>query len=332
MARKPNLALVGVTGVVGSTFLKVLEERDFPFENLYMMASAKSAGKVITFKGVDYTVEELTENSFDKDIDIALFSAGGSVSEKFAPIAASKGVTVVDNSSQWRMDPEVPLVIPEVNPEDVKWNKGIIANPNCSTIQAIVALKPLHDAYKIKRIVYSTYQAVSGTGVKGIEDLKNGLAGNDTTLAYAHPIAGNCLPHIDVFTENGYTKEEMKMINETHKILGDDTIKVTATTVRVPVFDSHSESINVEFEKPFELEELVKVLENAPGVVVQDDLANNVYPLARNVAGTDEVYVGRIRRDFSVESGVNLWVVADNIRKGAATNTVQIAETLLKDL
>jgi aspartate-semialdehyde dehydrogenase len=332
MSKKPNLALVGVTGVVGSTFLKVLEERDFPFENLYMMASAKSAGKVITFKGVDYTVEELTENSFDKDIDIALFSAGGSVSEKFAPIAASKGVTVVDNSSQWRMDPEVPLVIPEVNPEDVKWNKGIIANPNCSTIQAIVALKPLHDAYKIKRIVYSTYQAVSGTGVKGIEDLKNGLAGNDTTLAYAHPIAGNCLPHIDVFTENGYTKEEMKMINETHKILGDDSIRVTATTVRVPVFDSHSESINVEFEKPFELDELVKVLENAPGVVVQDDVANNVYPLARNVAGTDEVYVGRIRRDFSVESGVNLWVVADNIRKGAATNTVQIAETLLKDL
>ena len=328
--RKPNVALVGVTGVVGSTFLKVLEERDFPFENLYMMASAKSAGKTITFKGVDYVVEELTENSFDKDIDIALFSAGGSVSEKFAPIAASKGVTVVDNSSQWRMDPEIPLVIPEVNPEDLKWNKGIIANPNCSTIQAIVALKPLHDAYKIKRIVYSTYQAVSGTGVKGIQDLQNGLAGNDTNLAYPHPIAGNCLPHIDVFTENGYTKEEMKMINETHKILGDDSIKVTATTVRVPVFDSHSESINVEFEKEFDLEELKEVLRNAPGVVVQDDVENNVYPLARSAAGSDEVYVGRIRRDFSVENGVNLWVVSDNIRKGAATNTVQIAETLLK--
>ncbi|MEE1037747.1 MAG: aspartate-semialdehyde dehydrogenase [Eubacterium sp.] len=328
--KKPNVALVGVTGVVGSTFLKVLEERDFPFENLYMMASAKSAGKTITFKGVDYIVEELTENSFDKDIDIALFSAGGSVSEKFAPIAASKGVTVVDNSSQWRMDPEIPLVIPEVNPEDLKWNKGIIANPNCSTIQAIVALKPLHDAYKIKRIVYSTYQAVSGTGVKGIQDLENGLAGNDTNLAYPHPIAGNCLPHIDVFTENGYTKEEMKMINETHKILGDNSIKVTATTVRVPVFDSHSESINVEFEKDFDLEELKEVLRNAPGVAVQDDLANNVYPLARSAAGTDEVYIGRIRRDFSVDSGVNLWVVSDNIRKGAATNTVQIAETLLK--
>lgn len=332
MSRKPNVALVGVTGVVGTTFLKVLEERDFPFENLYMMASAKSAGKTINFKGKDYVVEELTENSFDKDIDIALFSAGGSVSEKFAPIAAAKGVTVVDNSSQWRMAPEVPLVVPEVNPQDVKWNKGIIANPNCSTIQAMVVLKPLHDKYKIKRVVYSTYQAVSGSGVKGIEDLKNGMAGNDTTNAYPHPICGNCIPQIDVFTDNGYTKEEMKMINETHKILGDDSIRVTATTVRVPVFDSHSESINIEFEKEFDLDELREVLANAPGIVVQDDPANSVYPLAREAAGSDEVYVGRIRRDFSVDNGVNLWVVSDNIRKGAATNTVQIAEELVKDL
>lgn len=330
MNKKPNVALVGVTGVVGSTFLKVLEERDFPFNELYMMASAKSAGKTINFKGRDYIVEELNEHSFDKDIDIALFSAGGSVSEKYAPIAAAHGVTVVDNSSQWRMDPEVPLVVPEVNPEDVEWNKGIIANPNCSTIQAMVVLKPLHDKYKIKRVVYSTYQAVSGSGVKGIEDLKNGLAGNDTTNAYPHPIAGNCIPQIDVFTENGYTKEEMKMINETHKILGDDNIKVTATTVRVPVFDSHSESINIEFENDFNLDELREVLANAPGIVVQDDPANSIYPLARNAAGTDEVYVGRIRRDFSVDSGVNLWVVSDNIRKGAATNTVQIAEVLIK--
>ena len=330
MNKKPNVALVGVTGVVGSTFLKVLEERDFPFNELYMMASAKSAGKTINFKGRDYIVEELNEHSFDKDIDIALFSAGGSVSEKYAPIAAAHGVTVVDNSSQWRMDPEVPLVVPEVNPEDVEWNKGIIANPNCSTIQAMVVLKPLHDKYKIKRLVYSTYQAVSGSGVKGIEDLKNGLAGNDTTNAYPHPIAGNCIPQIDVFTENGYTKEEMKMINETHKILGDDSIKVTATTVRVPVFDSHSESINIEFENDFDLDELREVLANAPGIVVQDDPANSIYPLARNAAGTDEVYVGRIRRDFSVDSGVNLWVVSDNIRKGAATNTVQIAEVLIK--
>lgn len=327
--KKPNLALVGATGVVGSTFLKVLEERDFPFENLYLMASAKSAGKTINFRGKDYVVEELTEHSFDKPIDIALFSAGGSVSEKFAPIAASKGVTVVDNSSQWRMDPEVPLIVPEVNPEDIEWNKGIIANPNCSTIQAMVVMKPLHDAFKIKRVIYSTYQAVSGSGVKGITDLKNGIAGNDTTLAYAHPIAGNCLPHIDVFTENGYSKEEMKMINETHKILSED-IKATATTVRVPVFDSHSESINLEFEKPFELEEVYKVLENAPGLVIQDDLENNVYPLAREAAGKDEVFVGRIRRDFSIGNGLNIWVVADNIRKGAATNTIQIAELLIK--
>lgn len=330
MNRKPNLALVGATGVVGSTFLKVLEDLDFPFENLYLMASFKSAGKIISFKGKDYVVEELTEASFNKDIDIALFSAGGSVSKKFAPVAASKGVVVVDNSSQWRMDKDVPLVVPEVNPRDIRKHQGIIANPNCSTIQAMVVLKPLRDAFGLKRVIYSTYQAVSGSGVKGISDLKNGMKGNDTTLAYPHPIAGNCIPHIDVFSENGYTKEEMKMINETHKILGDETIKVTATTVRVPVFDSHSESINIEFEKPFELEEVVRVLENAPGLIVQDDPENNVYPLARSAAGKDEVYVGRIRRDFSVENGINLWCVSDNIRKGAATNTVQIAQELLK--
>lgn len=331
MNRKPNIAVVGATGVVGSTFLKVLEERDFPFENIYFMASSKSAGKKLPFKGKEYIVEELTENSFDKPIDIALFSAGGGTSAKFAPIAASKGVVVVDNSSQWRMDENVPLVVPEVNPQDIEWNKGIIANPNCSTIQAMVALKPLQDKYGIKRVIYSTYQAVSGSGVKGINDLKNGLEGNDEPLqAYAHPIAGNCLPHIDVFTENGYTKEEMKMINETHKILGDDDIKVTATTVRVPVFDSHSESINIELEKPFEMEDIFELFRNAPGIVLQDDVANNVYPLALEAAGTDPVYVGRIRRDFSVDNGLNIWVVADNIRKGAATNAVQIAEELLK--
>ena len=333
MNRKPNIAVVGATGVVGSTFLKVLEERDFPFENIYFMASAKSAGKTLTFKGKDYIVEELTETSFDKPIDIALFSAGGGTSAKFAPIAASKGVVVVDNSSQWRMDENVPLVVPEVNPQDIEWNKGIIANPNCSTIQAMVALKPLQDKYGIKRVIYSTYQAVSGSGVKGISDLKNGLEGNDEPLqAYAHPIAGNCLPHIDVFTENGYTKEEMKMINETHKILGDEDIKVTATTVRVPVFDSHSESINIELEKPFEIEDIFELFRNAPGIVLQDDVENNVYPLALTAAGTDPVYVGRIRRDFSVDNGLNIWVVADNIRKGAATNAVQIAEELLKVL
>ena len=333
MNRKPNIAVVGATGVVGTTFLKVLEERDFPFENLYLMASARSAGKTVSFKGKDYVVEELNEHSFDKPIDIALFSAGGSTSAKYAPIAAEHGVTVVDNSSQWRMDDNVPLVVPEVNPQDISWNKGIIANPNCSTIQAMVALKPLQDKYGIKRVVYSTYQAVSGSGMKGINDLKNGLEGKDDDLqAYAHPIAGNCLPHIDVFMDNGYTKEEMKMINETHKILGDDDIKVTATTVRVPVFDSHSESINIELEKPFELEDVMELFRNAPGVVLQDDVANNVYPLAREAAGTDEVYIGRIRRDFSVENGLNIWVVADNIRKGAATNAIQIAEQLLETL
>ena len=319
MSRKPNVAIVGATGLVGRTFLKVLEERDFPFENIYMMASTKSAGSKITFKGTEYTVEELNEHSFDKPIDIALFSAGGSISEKYAPIAAAHGVTVVDNSSQWRMDPDVPLVVPEVNPDDIDKNNGIIANPNCSTIQVVVPLKPLHEKYKIKRIVYSTYQAVSGSGLKGIEDLKEGLKGNDLCEAYPHPIAGNCIPHIDVFMDNGYTKEEMKMINETHKILGDNSIKVTATTVRVPVFDSHSESVNVEFEKPFDLEELKDILRNYPGIVVIDNPANNEYPLAKDAAGKDEVFVGRIRRDFSVENGINMWVVADNIRKGALT-------------
>ena len=333
MKRKPNIAVVGATGVVGSTFLKVLEERDFPFENIYLMASAKSAGKKITFKGKEYTVEELTEHSFDKPIDIALFSAGGGTSAKFAPIAAQHGTTVVDNSSQWRMDKDVPLVVPEVNPEDIATNKGIIANPNCSTIQAVVALKPLQDKYGIKRVVYSTYQAVAGSGLKGINDLKNGIEGYDEPLqAYAHQIAYNCLPHIDVFLENGYSKEEMKMVNETHKILHDDNIGVTATTVRVPVYYGHSESINIELEKPFELEDIFELFRNAPGIVLQDDLENNVYPLATEAAGTDPVYVGRIRRDFSVENGINLWCVADNVRKGAATNAIQIAEKLLEVL
>lgn len=333
MKRKPNIAVVGATGVVGSTFLKVLEERDFPFENIYMMASAKSAGKKLTFKNKEYTVEELTEHSFDKPIDIALFSAGGGTSAKFAPIAAEHGVTVVDNSSQWRMDKDVPLVVPEVNPEDIRDSKGIIANPNCSTIQAVVALKPLQDRYGIRRVIYSTYQAVAGSGLKGINDLKNGIEGKDEPLqAYAHPIAYNCLPHIDVFMDNGYSKEEMKMVNETHKILHDDKIGVTATTVRVPVYYGHSESINIELEKPFEIEDIVELFRNSPGIIVQDDLENNVYPLATEAAGTDEVYIGRIRRDFSVENGINLWCVADNVRKGAATNAIQIAEKLLEVL
>lgn len=327
--KKVNVAIVGATGMVGRTFLKVLEERDFPINNLYLFSSAKSAGSKVEFKGSEYIVEELNENSFDRDIQIALFSAGGSVSEKYAPIAASKGVVVVDNSSAWRMDENVPLVVPEVNPEAVKEHKGIIANPNCSTIQAMVPLKPLNDRYKIKRIVYSTYQAVSGSGVKGTKDLEDGVKGLPNNF-YPHPIAYNCLPHIDVFMENGYTKEEMKMINETMKILNDYNLKITATTVRVPVVNGHSESINVEFEKDFNIDELKQLLEGSEGIVVVDDPANNVYPTAFELSGKDEVFVGRIRKDFSVDSGINMWVVADNIRKGAATNAVQIAELLLR--
>ena len=326
--KKVNLAVVGATGMVGRTFLKVLKEKNFPIDNLYLMASKRSAGTKLEYDGKEYIVEELTEHSFDKPIDIALFSAGGATSEKFAPIAAAHGVIVVDNSAQWRQHPDVPLVVPEVNPEDISWNHGIIANPNCSTIQAVAVLKPLDDKYKIKRVVYSTYQAVSGAGVAGWNDLENGLKG-EAPKKFPHPIAGNCLPHIDVFMENGYTKEEMKMIWETRKILHDPDLKVTATTVRVPVFSSHSESINVEFEKPIDdIEDVKKLLAAAPDVVLVDDPANNKYPLAIDAAGTDEVYVGRIRRDESVENGINLWVVADNIRKGAATNAVQIAEIL----
>lgn len=329
--KKVNLAVVGATGMVGRTFLKVLAEKKLPIDNFYVMASKRSAGSKIEFDGKEYIVEELTENSFDKHIDIALFSAGGSISAVFAPIAASKGCIVIDNSAQWRMDPTVPLVVPEVNPEDIKWNKGIIANPNCSTIQAMVALKPLDNKYKIKRVVYSTYQAVSGAGVAGWNDLENGLKG-EAPKKFPHPIANNCLPHIDVFMENGYTKEEMKMIWETQKILHNENMKVTATTVRVPVFNSHSESVNVEFENPFDLNELKEILSKSPGLIVEDDPQNNIYPLAINSAGHDDVYIGRIRRDESVDNGLNFWVVADNIRKGAATNAIQIAEIIINSL
>lgn len=328
--KKYDVAVVGVTGMVGRMFLKVLEEKQIPIRNFYAFASAKSAGSKINFCGKEYVVEELNESSFDRHIDIALFSAGGETSKKYSPIAASKGVIVVDNSSAFRMDKDVPLVVPEVNPQAVKEHKGIIANPNCSTIQAVVALKPLHDKYGIKRIVFSTYQAVSGTGVKGVTDLEEGIKGN-APKAYPHPIAYNCLPHIDVFLENGYTKEEIKMIEETRKIFDDQKLKITATTVRVPVYKGHSESINVEFEKDFNIDELRELLSNSPGIVLQDDPANNIYPLATYAEGKDEVFVGRIRRDYSVEYGINLWVVADNVRKGAATNAVQIAELLINN-
>ncbi len=328
--KKINLAVVGATGMVGRTFLKVLEDRDFPFDQLYCFASKKSAGEVVVCKGKEYVVEELTEASFDKDIDIALFSAGGDISEVFAPIAASKGVVVIDNSSAWRMDPTVPLVVPEVNPEALSTHNNIIANPNCSTIQAMVVLKPLYEKYGIERVVYSTYQAVSGSGVKGVYDLEEGLKGNNPLSCYPHPIAGNCLPQIDVFLENGYTKEEMKMINETKKILADDSLKVTATAVRVPIFNSHSESVNIELKSAFDIADVKKCLAEAPGIVLQDDPNNGVYPLAASATGTDPVYVGRIRRDESTDNGINLWIVADNIRKGAATNAIQIAETMLE--
>lgn len=329
--KKINLAVVGATGMVGRTFLKVLEEKQLPIENFYVMASARSAGSTLTFNGKDYVVEELTEHSFDKPIDIALFSAGGSTSEKFAPIAAAHGCIVVDNSAQWRYDPKVPLVVPEVNPEDIEWNNGIIANPNCSTIQAMLPLKALDDKYTIKRVIYSTYQAVSGGGLGGWKDLENTMKG-ESPKKWPHPIYNNCLPHIDVFLENDYTKEEMKMIWETRKILHHPDMKVTATTVRVPVFNSHSESINVEFEKPFDIADVKKALADFPGIIVEDDPANNVYPLATEATGHDEVFVGRIRRDESVENGLNMWVVADNIRKGAASNAVQIAELLIKSM
>jgi len=328
--KKINLAVVGATGMVGRTFLKVLEERDFPYKNLYLFASKNSAGSKLKCKGIEYTVEELTEDSFDGDIDIALFSAGGNISLKYSPIAAKNGVIVVDNSSAFRMDKDIPLVVPEVNPEDILKHNGIIANPNCSTIQAMVALKPIYDKYGIKRIVYSTYQAVSGSGVKGVSDLKEGLKGNIQNKAYPHPIANNCLPHIDVFEENGYTKEEMKMVNETKKILNDDSLRITATAVRVPVFYAHSESINIETKEPFKIEDIKNLYKAAKGIVLKDDILNNVYPLASDAEDTDEVYVGRVRRDFSLENGLNIWVVADNIRKGAATNTIQIAEELIK--
>ena len=327
--KKINIAIVGATGMVGRTFLKVLEERDFPIENLHLLASKKSAGATVTFKGKDYIVKELNDNSFDKGIDIALFSAGGDISKQYAPIAKEKGVIVVDNSSAWRMDKNVPLVVPEVNPEEVRNHKGIIANPNCSTIQAVVPLKALNDKFKIKRIVYSTYQAVSGSGVKGINDLQEGVTGAKNEF-YPHKIAFNCIPHIDSFTENGYTKEEMKMIEETKKILNNCDLKITATTVRVPVFYGHSESVNVEFEKEFDLKDIFNTLKSVNGLVVVDNTDLNEYPMPINAEGKNEVFVGRIRRDFSLDNGINMWIVADNIRKGAATNAVQIAELLIK--
>lgn len=330
--KKYNVAVVGATGMVGNKFLQVLTERNLPVENYYLFASAKSAGKVIDFMGKPHTVIELNEENVAKyKVDYALFSAGGGTSKAFAPVFVKHGAVVIDNSSQWRTDPTVPLVVPEVNASDCKWHNGIIANPNCSTIQAVVALKPLHDKYKIKRIVYSTYQAVSGAGVAGYTDLENGVKGIKELVKFPYPIFGNLIPHIDVFLSNGYTKEEEKMIFETKKILHDENLRITATTVRVPVFHGHSESINVEFEKPCTLEGIKEAFAAAPGIVVVDDTANLKYPMPIYAEDHDEVYVGRIRLDNSVESGCNIWVVADNIRKGAATNAVQILEYMISE-
>ena len=330
-----KLAVVGATGLVGRVALKVLSERNLPISEYAFFASKKSAGRIINFMGKEYVVQELDEHSFDEHFDFAIFSAGGEISKKYAPIA---GCIVVDNSSAFRMDENVPLVVPEVNEEDLMWHNGIIANPNCSTIQAMLVLKPLDDKYGIKRVIYSTYQAVSGAGHKGCNDLENGITnyinGNSKKIIlekFPHSIFDNCLPHIDVFLENGYTKEEEKMINETKKILHRPDLKITATTVRVPVFNCHSESINIEFENEFILEELRNLLSSSPNVIVQDFPNENIYPLASNVYGKDEVFVGRIRRDFSVKNGINIWVIADNLRKGASTNAVQIVESFIKN-
>ena len=345
--KKKKIAIVGATGVVGRTILKVLEEEDLKNLEYSLFSSKKSAGKKIKFMNKEYKVKELKEKSFNKNFDYAIFSAGANTSKKFAPIAASKGTIVIDNSSAFRMDDDVPLVVPEVNANTIKENHGIIANPNCSTIQAVVPLKTLDDNYKIKRIVYTTYQAVSGAGRNGIEDLENGIedyyknnwyeteiinekvATQYDLKKFKYPIFNNVLPHIDDFMENGYTKEEMKMINETRKILNKPNLNVTATCARVPIFNSHAESINVEFENDFEINGLINLLKNTTGVKVVDNIKNEEYPLSTKATGTNEIYVGRIRRDNSVKYGINMWVVADNIRKGAATNAVQILKLVI---
>ncbi len=325
-----NVAVVGATGAVGREMISILEEREFPVDQLRLLASSRSEGKTLSFCGRDHRVEKLEKTSFE-GIDIALFSAGASRSLEFAPVAVECGALVIDNSSAFRMDPEIPLVVPEVNGPMIERHQGIIANPNCSTIQMVVALKPIHDVARIRRVVVTTFQAVSGTGRKAMDELLNqtrALLGFKEVVkeVYPHQIAFNCLPHIDVFLPNGYSKEEMKMVNETRKILQDDRIGVTATTVRVPVFRAHSEAVNIQTEKKITADQARELLSRAEGVCVLDDPADNVYPLALDATGHDETFVGRIREDESIENGLNLWVVSDNLRKGAALNAVQIAE------
>jgi len=325
-----KVAVVGATGLVGTKMMQVLAERNFPVTELLPVASEKSVGKEVSFKGKTYKVIGM-QQAIDEKPQVAIFSAGGSTSLEWAPKFAAAGITVIDNSSAWRMDPTKKLVVPEINADVLTKEDKIIANPNCSTIQMVVALNPLHKAFKMKRVIVSTYQSVTGTGKKAVDQLNNERAGKEGEKAYNHPIDLNVIPQIDVFTDNGYTKEEMKMTNETIKILQDDSIRLTATAIRIPVIGGHSESINVEFEKEFELDEVRQLLQDAPGVVLQDDIHAGQYPMPLNAHEKDEVFVGRIRRDETQPKTLNLWVVSDNLRKGAATNAVQIAEYLLAE-
>jgi len=324
-----KIAVVGATGMVGNVMLDVLAERKLSISELLLVASPRSVGKQISFEGKNHTVVGL-ETAVANRPDIALFSAGGATSLKWAPKFAAVGTTVIDNSSAWRMDPNKKLIVPEINANQLSTTDKIIANPNCSTIQMVMALAPLHKAYRIKRIVISTYQSITGTGVKAVEQLKNEQEGKAGEMAYPHQIHKNALPQCDVFLENDYTKEEMKLVNETHKILGDASIGITATAIRIPVVGGHSESINLEFEKPYVIAELRELLEQTPGVIVKDKPASNEYPMPIDAEGKDAVFVGRMRRDPSIENGLNLWIVSDNLRKGAATNTVQIGEYLIE--
>jgi len=323
-----NVAVVGASGLVGAKIRDILEERKFPVDRLFAFASKKSAGKKIKFQGKEVVIEELKEDSFvNRDIDVALFAAGGSISEKYVPLAIKNNIRVVDNSSFFRMDRDVPLIIPEVNGELVNKDEMLIANPNCSTIQSVLAIAKIYEKFGIERIIYNTYQAVSGGGERALEDLYEKK--NDH---WKYKIYDNLLPQIDSFLDNGYTKEEMKMVNESRKILGDDSLKVTATAIRVPVTNSHGVSINLKLKKDFDMEEIRKTLEDTPGLVLEDDLSKEIYPMPATASGKDDVFVGRLRRDFSDDNSLNLWCVADNIRKGAALNAVQIAELIVKEL
>lgn len=324
-----KVAVVGATGLVGGEMLKVLLERKFPVSELIPVASERSAGKTVAYNGKDYTVV-VPQKAIEMKPDLALFSAGGNTSLEWAPKFAEAGITVIDNSSAWRMDPTKPLIVPEINADILTKDDKIIANPNCSTIQMVVVLNPLHKKYKIKRVVVSTYQSVTGTGVKAVAQLNNERAGTKGEMAYKYPIDLNVIPQIDVFTDNGYTKEEMKMVNETKKIMSDDSIRLTATTVRIPVMGGHSESVNIEFENEFDVKDIFEMMNNTKGVILQDDIANQIYPMPMNAHNRDEVFVGRIRRDETQPKTLNMWIVSDNLRKGAATNAVQIAEYLME--